>query len=64
MDWFVRFLLPPVVLLIAALMYEVIRSARGHRVASTPLERGMPYSRDFRRRLCLERARGLAEGVD
>jgi hypothetical protein len=29
MDWFVRFLLPPVVLLIAALMYEVIRSARG-----------------------------------
>ncbi len=29
MDWFVRFLLPPVVLLIAAVVYEVIHSTRG-----------------------------------
>ncbi len=32
MDWFVRFLLPPVVLLIVAMMYEVIRSTRGRRL--------------------------------
>lgn len=32
MDWFVRFLLPLVVLLIVALMYEVIRSTHGRRL--------------------------------
>jgi hypothetical protein len=32
MDWFVRFLLPPVVLLIAVLMYEATRRARGRRL--------------------------------
>jgi positive regulator of sigma E activity len=32
-DWFVRFLLPLVVLLIAALLYEVVRSTHGRRLS-------------------------------
>jgi hypothetical protein len=32
MDWFVRFLLPIVALLIVALLYEIVRSAGGRRL--------------------------------